>query len=823
MRYDRDIMISTAPSARSDTWRAQQLTWSAMVARLQQDPPRGDETMGQYHEMSKEGRDGLKDVGGFVGGTFKGQRRRKADAVGRDLVTLDYDRLAPDGIDILKGKLREMGCAWALYSTRSHTAESPRVRILIPLDQTVAAAEYQPIVRRVAEKLSIDWCDPSSFKVEQLMYWPSVCNDAELVFDYVDAPLLGAAGVLQTYKNWRDQTEWPRGENEHGIRRESAKKVENPRQKPGWVGAFCRVYDIPAAIGTFIPGIYRQEEQGCYTFTGGTSVKGMKLLDGTDICYSHHESDPVTGHAVNAFDLVRVHKYGSLDDGIDKNLPVQQLPSYAAMRDLCMLDEAVVTEFEAHREAELRAAVRQKEAENFYDSSMNYGTLEIPADETDTAFARAFGRWAKGKVCFNRSLGWMYFDGSRWRADQEDLCTRLLISYIDALHELAKANQRQAPDDAENIALAKSTRRAKAAGRINGIASIAERLLAIPDVDAFDAYPHLLNTPGGAVDLRTGELLPCDPDLLLTQCAAFKPDPSGDHPLWDDLLTKICQGDQGMIDYLQTSFGMALFGAVYEEGMLLAVGPKGSNGKSTLFGTILGVLGDYGQTIRPELIMESRSEVVGLADIRGKRLVVMAETDEGARLSSSMLKRLTSRDKISAKPLYLNPFSFMPTHTLVMHTNFLPKLKSLDGGTRRRIAVVPMAHRFEGAGVITDFGERLIKQEGPAILGWMIKGAVRFWAAGKRLHKPQVVARATEEYFEDEDWVTRFLTERCLIDEGERVGAQLLYDTYLNWERENGSRTWKNSKDFKAALEARGYKQGQTSGRMIWRGIGLPL
>lgn len=822
MTHDGLLTISEGFSRKARSWPERQYLLSQLVERMQ-DPIKTNETVEQYKAMPKAVRAAVKDVGGFVGGRVAGQR--KAANVGdRCLLALDADHVEDDIWTLFKQRI---DAAAILHTTHSHTREDPRLRLLIPLKVPISPAQYEPIARRIAERIGIDNFDDTTYQHGRLMYWPSVPKDADWLFQTHDAPWLDPEEILGTYANWQDVAQWPRSSRQKQIPRRHAERAQDPTIKDGWVGSFCRSYTIAEAIEKFLPEIYKREDDDRWTFQGGSSFGGMIVYD-DKYAYSYHDTDPAKERLCNAFDLVRIHKFGSLDR--HPELPVQQLPSYKAMIDqLCAQDDKTREDWQERRRAErmleFSAEAPQSDTAALYnDDALDYTCLPQPEDKSDMAFSKAFRDWARGVIMHNKALDWMYYDGIKWRTGQASACTRLLLTFIDALAAEAKAEYEEHPEDADTKARMQWTQQAKGAGRIGGIMKLTEGWLSEDDVDKFDARATLLNTPGGVWDLTTGSCVANDPGFLMTMTTKYAPDLKGRHPMWDDLLWKACGGDQELIDYLQLAAGMALFGDVYEEGMLMSVGP-GSNGKSTIFGTWLDALGNYALTIRQELMMESRSEVVGLAEIRGKRLVVIGETEDGANIKASMLKRLTSRDEISAKRLYLDPFSFRPSHTLVMHTNFLPKLKSLDGGTRRRIAVVPLEHKFEGAEVITDYDKRMQAAEGPQILGWMIKGAMKFWQQSRKLTKPAVVSKATGDYFAEEDWLARFLTERCTVDsqlpDAGCVPAQALFDEYRAWAIDENLRYTVTRTAFKKALEARGFRQKTTSKSTIWQRIAL--
>lgn len=342
MQYDRQLTISSAGSRNSTNWQPQVIYWSELVERLRT-ATRGTETLAQYLAMPKSQQDDLKDVGGFVAGALTGGRRKAGAVTGRDVITLDLDNI-PAGAtaDILR-RLDGLGCSYAVYSTRKHEEAKPRLRVLAPLDRTVTADEYEPLARKLAAIIGIELCDPTTFQVTRLMYWPSCSADSQYVFTYGDKPFLSADGLLSLYTDWRNWQEWPQvpGASQAHVR--MAAKQGDPTTKPGIVGAFCRIYDVSAAIETFLPGIYTTVDDGSgrLTFIGGSTTGGAIIYDDGQFLYSHHATDPCSGRLVNAFDLVRLHKFGDQDDDAKPGTPTNKLPSYTAMTTFALQQEAV--------------------------------------------------------------------------------------------------------------------------------------------------------------------------------------------------------------------------------------------------------------------------------------------------------------------------------------------------------------------------------------------------------------------------------------------------------------------------------------------------
>ena len=337
LKHDAKLSISVGKSRKETNWKSREMLWSGLVAKLSV-TTRTHETYAEYRKLSKSEQGQIKDIGGFVGGTLKGNRR-KADAVGwRQVITLDADYAKGDfwgSVELLFG----YGCA--MYSTHAHSTTTPRYRLVIPLTRPVTPDEYQAVSRRVAADLGIDYFDDTTYQPHRLMYWPSTASDGDYVFKYLDAEWLNPDTVLATYPDWTDTGYWPESSRVKESRQKMADKQGDPLSKPGVVGAFCRTYTISDAIETFLSDVYAPTGDGRYTYLAGSTAGGLVLYDGDTFCYSHHGTDPVGGKLVNAFDLVRIHKFGDSDDLTEPGTAVNHLPSYKEMIDFATNDDAV--------------------------------------------------------------------------------------------------------------------------------------------------------------------------------------------------------------------------------------------------------------------------------------------------------------------------------------------------------------------------------------------------------------------------------------------------------------------------------------------------
>lgn len=340
LNFDRELHISVGQSRWATDWRPCVTSIGDLWERLGI-PIRGAETREQYFKLEKAQQDRLKDVGGFVGGSLASGRRKADQVTGRDLVTLDLDTIPAYATEAVLQTVRGLGFACAVYSTRKHIETAPRLRILFPLDRTVTADEYEPIARRIAEKIGIQMADPTTFEASRLMYWPSCCADSNYIFDCQDAPLLKADDVLGTYADWKIIEFWPQVPGE-SVYKKLAARQGNPLTKPGIVGAFNRYCgSIETAMEKYLPGIYAPVAGNPrrFTYVEGSTTGGAVIYDNGNFLYSHHATDPCSRKLVNCFDLVRLHKFDDRDLEAKADTPINRLPSYKAMCDFLETDK----------------------------------------------------------------------------------------------------------------------------------------------------------------------------------------------------------------------------------------------------------------------------------------------------------------------------------------------------------------------------------------------------------------------------------------------------------------------------------------------------
>lgn len=337
LKYDGTISIATGRSRFEKDWKNKQMPWSELVEKLSQ-TTRTRETLAEFMAMPKPDQDSIKDVGAFVGGILKGGRRTAQNVAWRQIVTLDADFATPEMWDDFTLYNDFSACA---YSTHKHRPDHPRLRFNFPLLRPVNPDEYQAISRMLAHGIGMDLFDDTTYQPHRLMYWPSTAADGEFFFRYQDGPWLDPDKILALYQSWEDQSQWPESSRTKNKRASLAEKQGDPLTKHGVVGAFCRTYSIQQAIDTFLPDIYEPcAVEGRYTYLPGSSAGGLVIYE-DKFAYSHHGTDPIEGQLVNSFDLIRLHKFGAMDDAAQPGTPSNRLPSYTAMVEWVSEDENV--------------------------------------------------------------------------------------------------------------------------------------------------------------------------------------------------------------------------------------------------------------------------------------------------------------------------------------------------------------------------------------------------------------------------------------------------------------------------------------------------
>ncbi len=476
-----------------------------------------------------------------------------------------------------------------------------------------------------------------------------------------------------------------------------------------------------------------------------------------------------------------------------------------------------------------------------------------PSDYSDVGQATVLAREYEDRLCYTPSTDFLVYNGSFWeeskpkaQAIAQELTARQLE---EADTEIKKATDEMMKNGAWELLASMGPKKATAIFSSAQARSFQKyenattyRNYAIKRRDSkyitaalkethpmveidqrqLDADEFLLNTPSATYDLRVGLASArghAAADLITKQTSV---DPSdGDVSLWLDALELFFCGDRELIRYVQEIAGLSAIGKVCVEGLIIAYG-EGRNGKSTFWNTLARVLGTYSGNMSADTLTVGckRNVKPELAEVKGKRLIIAAELEEGMRLNTSNVKQLCSTDEIYAEKKYKDPFSFVPSHTLVLYTNHLPKVGAIDAGTWRRLIVIPFNAKIEGSSDIKNYADYLYEKAGGAILKWIMDGAKRVIDRKYDITKPDVVEEAIRKYKETNDWLSQFFSECCVIDPDSKTKSGEFYTAYRSYCMQVGDYI-RSTTDFYTALEAAGFTRRKTSAGIVVLGLQL--
>ena len=321
------MKIAYGNSRMEKKWKNNEISWEDFCKRVSTTQTT-TETVDEYRKMSKPQQDSIKDVGGFVAGHLKAGRRKNGTVLCRSMLTLDMDHGSADIMDELDMFNSHKMC---IYSTHKHTPEAPRLRLIMPLTRDVSEDEYPAVARKVAQEIGMDMFDDTTYQPHRLMYWPSTSSNGEYIFRVMDGDIVDPDYYLGLYDDWRDVSTWPVSSRESEAVKKTASQQADPLTKDGVVGAFCRTYSIRDAIDKFLKDVYESSAmEGRYDYIPADSSAGVTIID-DKFSYSFHATDPACGQLLNAFDVVRVHKFP--DDDPKK--------SFKAMAKFASSDEEV--------------------------------------------------------------------------------------------------------------------------------------------------------------------------------------------------------------------------------------------------------------------------------------------------------------------------------------------------------------------------------------------------------------------------------------------------------------------------------------------------
>lgn len=477
-----------------------------------------------------------------------------------------------------------------------------------------------------------------------------------------------------------------------------------------------------------------------------------------------------------------------------------------------------------------------------------------PDDYSDVGEAGVLAREYANKLAYTNATDYLYYDGTHWRENKQ-LALGAVVHFTD--DQLAKANTFLESTEKQLQSSGIDEMTIKAGGKrlenavetplqlkylkayltakefhkfvmkhrdyknLMAVYNIAKPMLTM-ELSELDHDNMLLNTPEATYDLRQGTKgqQSHNPDDYITKMTAVSPSDKG-YGLWQETLATFFCNDKELIDYVQQIIGMAAIGKVYQEHMIIAYG-GGANGKSTFWNTIARVLGSYSGKLSADALTMSNKRNISpeLAELKGKRLVIASEMAEGMRLNTAVVKQITSTDEIQAEKKYKDPFHFVPSHTLVLYTNHLPKVGANDDGTWRRLVVIPFNAKITSHSDIKNFADYLYDNAAPAIMSWIIEGAEKAIQANFKTKVPAAVSNSVKAYREANDWLGHFLSDCCEVGDQMTEKSGELYSQYRAYCAKNMEYT-RSTTDFYSALDQAGYFRKKTKKGMFVHGLQL--
>lgn len=430
-------------------------------------------------------------------------------------------------------------------------------------------------------------------------------------------------------------------------------------------------------------------------------------------------------------------------------------------------------------------------------------SLYNPYKTTDMGNAERLIQVASGNLRF---IGgdWYYFQNGAWRPDAAKARELVKKGVAGLLWKEVEGYTQERNEDAikKVISWARHTESTKA---VDSALRMAHSDPAIfTKIEQMDADPMLLNCKNGTLNLESGKLTAHNKNQLLSKQIMVDYNPAATCPKWQTFLDRIFNHDAELIEYMQKAVGYSLTGSTKQQVWFLCFG-HGANGKSVFINTMLELLSDYGAQAAPDLLLQSKQQrhPAEFADLKGKRMVVSQESDEGRLLAEAAIKQMTGGDTMTARHLYGHFFEFKSTHKLWLATNHRPAVRDTTESTWRRLKLIPFEVTIPEPERNHNLQDEL-RAEFQGILLWAVQGCLKWQKCG--LKDAAAIIRATDLYRKDSDTIGNFIGECAQKSPGQHVKQSTIYERYTAWALNSGCRPL-SSKRFREALEERGYRQ----------------
>jgi putative DNA primase/helicase len=738
------------------------------------------ETIDAYAAATREERTRIKNVGGYVGGCFSKQKRVKSDFVSAGVISLDFDKDVK--LSDVWGNFCILEWAGLVYTTHSHTPGNDRFRLVIPLSRPVNAGEYAALARGIVTRMGSPAVDEGSYQAERVMFWPSTSEGGEFISHYADGDILDPDTVLPEIEASTPQV--------NKGTKPAPTEPESPWTKPGIVGAFCRTYTAPEAISEFLSDRYERCESrrgNYYTYSGGTTSGGLFVYPSLLHAYSHHSSDPAnTGHAVNAFDLVRLHLYGDLDKKARKDKPVTQLPSFMAMREFAIeiprvkketekeqretaareFDEFEDTNYTHRNESRgdiICKLLKQVEWVDFRKRAKLKGDVKIPHK---VYVIIAIDQLLRLAVSNNWGLctkdGFIYaYNGSYWQVidvgDFRQFLGRAAVKMgapaLEVKHHHFKEELYKQFLSEANLPTPEA-KQSTLVNLTNGTFEISEAGQKIRDARREDFIKHRL---------------------------PFAYNPDATCPMFTTFLNEV-QPDEASRLVLAEYIGYVFTHGLNTEQILVLYG-DGANGKSVFFNIVRALLGPE-NVCSYSLSDLTRPDSWQRAEL-GNHLLNYT-TELGVKLENSIFKQLVSCEPVGAQRKYHDPFTMTDYAKLMVNANKLPAAAEQTHAFFRRFLIANFNVTIPKERQDPELARKIIANELSGIFNWVLSGLRRL-LANKKFTRSAVMERLAEEYRKESDSVAMFADEEGYTPSvREHIPLKEVYEDYAQYCYDNG-------------------------------------
>lgn len=767
MQNNKKLIISVANNRFSTNLKNISLTWNEFLKRIST-PVRTSETYEQFLSFDKGRRDNLKDVGGFIAGETKDGRRTAGSVINRCMITLDADDINPGETQKILKFLDGLQCAFAVYSTRNHSSYKPRLRIIIPTNRLMTLDEYEPVARKIASYIGVEIMDTSTYQSNRLMYWPSCSIDGEFIFwtNQIQRPIADVDEILKLYKNWTNTDEWPKSQKENKIIKKNIigeiKKQEDPTLKNNVVGIFCRIYDIHSAIENFLTDVYAPGNTlDKYTHIGSSTANGATVYENGKFLYSYHATDPAHGILCNSFDLVRIHKFGQLDEEYLKAKGATK-PSYKAMYEF------------AESLPEIKAEKHQGAIKEFEENP-------------------------------EKGLATLFFDNKKFLI--EDFCKY----FIENEHLGLINGELYIYDNGAYIADDKVIQR-KILRLIPGMLEskrnecIKYMRLLVLDNELEDNTNYVC-FKNGNFNLTTKELTEHNPNIITTNLIAHNYTENAYSPLVDITLNKICCNDLALRNLIEELIGYTFYRNNKYAKSFFLYGPSSNNGKSVFLNLIKAVLGEKNIST---LAYEDLGDRFKTAEIAGKLSNIGDDCSKNFNSSSAIFKKLSTGETITVERKGQDPFGFNNYATLIFSFNELPRTEDKSQATaRKRMCIIPFNAKFKETDVDFDpnINEKLREESCiEYVIKLGIEGLLRV-IKNKGFTKVKAVEREADNYESYNNPLLQFIKEKEEDEDYnfEDYTPSQVYQQYRMWSTDNGFDKPMNMNSFGLEMKRQGY------------------